>query len=171
VLFKKKKEKKYTNLKGRVQCNEDCEIFLKSGESFVGRINEFNWVGFVVDYIDNSYEDKIQNIEEEPLEFSFKMPREFGSIKVLSNNINVLKYHEIITGDDRLKLIVNVEDSEEINLIQEFVNYRNRRFARHTISRKSIAWLNRTIFLTFIYIVSLILLIAILISTIYLKFF
>jgi len=154
-----------------VQCNEECLITLHSGETFKGRINEFNWVGFVVDFIDGIHEEKIHAMQDIEFIFDFKLPREFGHINVATKVTSITKYPEIITKDQRIKFVVNIEGKPEIELLQEFVNYRNRRFARHSISRKSIAWVNQTIFLTFIYIVSAILFIAIIVSTVYMKFF
>jgi hypothetical protein len=171
LFFKSSKEKKHSNLKGRVQCNEECLITLQSGESFKGRINEFNWVGFVVDFIDGTHKEIIHEAQNQEIRFDFKLPREFGHITVSTKVSSVIKYQEIITNDERLKFVVSMEGKPEIELLQEFVNYRNRGFARHSISRKSIASVNQTIFLTFIYIVSAILFIAILISMVYLKFY
>jgi hypothetical protein len=171
LFFKKKKEKKYTNLKGKVQCNEDCVITLHNGEKIHGRINELNWVGFIVDFIDGDKEKVIQQNQEEEFNFIFKLPREFGHIEVSSKTAVISKYSEMITNDERIKMVVNVEGKDELKGLQDFINYRNRRFARHAISRKSIVWMNQTIFLTFIYIVSAILVVAVLFSLIYKKFF
>lgn len=170
MLFNKKNETKYANLKGKVQCNEDCEITLTNGEKIHGRINELNWIGFIIDFIDEKHIESINKTEGSEFGFEFKLPREFGLLNVNSTAVAVTEYEEIVTGGKRIKMVVSLEGKPELKSMQDFINYRNRRFARHAISRKSIVWLNQTIFLTFIYIVSSILIVAVLFVLLWYKF-
>lgn len=169
-LFKSKKTK-YSNLRGKVQCNEDCYITLSDGREIKARVCELNWVGFIVDYIPDEYEEELHEHHHDQFDFKFKLPREFGNINIKTTVLQILKYNEVITNESCIKMIVNIEDKPELEMLQEFIHYRNRRFARHGTSRKSITFLKSSSVLKVMYLIAGVFLLAYLVSYYYIKYY
>lgn len=151
-LFKKRKKKLRHNLKGRVQTNESC--FVGFGDKEIPcRLREFNWLGVIVDHIDLNLTEELKDNAGEGLRISFKLPREFGTIDVLVKSVLVSRYSDIIEGKEKIQMEFNLEEHQEIELIREFVSYRNRRFTRHQSSRKSLRFVKlSTVLIWFFYV-------------------
>lgn len=139
IFGKKKKNRTKHNLKGRVQCNESCQIIAPGlDETIPGLIREFNWLGLIIDHIPFELKEIFKLKKGEKFHIKFKMPREFGSMEFHCDTVQVSQYQDIVDGKDHLRLDVNLEDQPEIEVVREFVSYRNRRFSRHQSSRRSL---------------------------------
>ena len=152
-LFFKKKKSESHNLKGRVHCNEGCVLQPVGSEAkFSCRLRELNWLGVIVDNVDDDCSQYIKTKEGgcTELTIGFKIPREFGRVEVCSGNYLVSRYHDVVSGTDKLKLDFNLESSDGIEIIREFVNYRNRRFSRHLSKRRSRKILREEVILTWL---------------------
>ncbi|MBF0197338.1 MAG: hypothetical protein HQL32_06490 [Planctomycetes bacterium] len=139
MFFFSKSKSSSLNLKGRVHCNEICSINSEHlGQDYKARLRELNWLGMVVDQVEAEHFEAIHELgEKEELEVSFKLPREFGRINVVSKNYLVTKYLDVTSGKEKLQLDFNIEDDDLIGIIREFVDYRNKRFNRHLSKRRS----------------------------------
>ena len=133
-LFKKKKKRVPHNLKGRVQCSESCQIWLHNGEELQARLCELNWLGMVIDNIPGKHEEALK----EPVKLLSTLPRSFGKLELEGVSVKVTHYATPAHEDKYLRLSVVLQEGSDLDCVRDFVKYRNRRFARHQMSRKSL---------------------------------
>ena len=146
-----KKQSSAPNLKGRVHCNETAQFVLADEVPIPCRMRELNWLGFTLDQIPVQHFDAILASKGQEITTRFSLPREFGRLEIHCSRFTVSQYTDAVDDRPKVQMIFELEDQPAVEKIRDFITYRNRRFSRHSSSRRSTKFFKQTFILKWIF--------------------